>query len=600
MIGNNLRKSGINAIGDFPWGTHLCQFYQTKEDLIDILVPYFKTGLKNNEFCMWVTAKPLEGEDARRSLKKAVKNLDDYIKKGQIEILDADKWYTKKGKFDLDRVLQGWVKREKKALKKGFDGLRISGNTFWLDKRDWRKFADYEKTVSSIIDRHRIVSICSYSLEECGVPEIIDVMGNHQSALIRRHKKWQLIESRESRQMGESLRQERDKMLNLLGSMEDGVHIVNQQNDIEYVNPPLIKEFGSFEGMKCYEYFHDRDGICPWCKNHDVFAGKTVRWEWYSFKNQKTYDLIDTPLRNYDGSISKLEIFRDITDRKRMEEVLCKQTYDLGERVKELKCLYNISKLVEDPDLSFEEVLQGVTDLMPSSWQYPEITSARVIIDKKKFDSANFRTSKWKQTANIKVKDKKVGVVEVYYLKKKPILDEGPFSKEERLLINVISEHIGRITERIRAEQQLETERVALKDMNIALREVLVKVQDEKEEIGKTIQANVDKIVMPILHSLETGVSLEQQKYVSLLKGNLEEITSTFTSTLSKSFMSLTPVEIQVCNMIKNGLSTKEIALLRHISPATVNRHRENIRRKLGMTNKDINMTTYLNNFMPE
>ena len=118
----------------------------------------------------------------------------------------------------------------------------------------------------------------------------------------------------------EALRIERDNLNNIFETMDDGVYIVNQQYDIQYVNPVLIKDFGPYESRKCYAYFHDLDEVCPWCKNHEVFAGKTVRWEWYSFKNQRTYDLIDTPLKNPDGSISKLEIFRDITERKRAED----------------------------------------------------------------------------------------------------------------------------------------------------------------------------------------------------------------------------------------------------------------------------------------
>jgi len=118
----------------------------------------------------------------------------------------------------------------------------------------------------------------------------------------------------------EALRIERDNLTRILESMEDGVYIVNQQYDIEYVNSLLMKEFGQPRKKKCYEYFHDRKEVCPWCQNKDVFAGKTVRWEWHSFKNQKTYDLIDTPIKKPDGSISKLEIFRDITERKKAEE----------------------------------------------------------------------------------------------------------------------------------------------------------------------------------------------------------------------------------------------------------------------------------------
>ena len=95
----DLRKSGIEIVGDISWGAHLCQFYQSKEDLIEVLVPYFKQGLEDNEFCMWVTSEPLRVEDAKKTLKEKVKDLDGYIQKGQIEILDYSQWYTKTGRF---------------------------------------------------------------------------------------------------------------------------------------------------------------------------------------------------------------------------------------------------------------------------------------------------------------------------------------------------------------------------------------------------------------------------------------------------------------------------------------------------------------------
>lgn len=75
-VENELRKSGLKLIGNIPWGTHLCQFYKTKKDLIDILVPYFKAGLENNEFCMWVASDPLSVEDAEAALKKRVKKIE--------------------------------------------------------------------------------------------------------------------------------------------------------------------------------------------------------------------------------------------------------------------------------------------------------------------------------------------------------------------------------------------------------------------------------------------------------------------------------------------------------------------------------------------
>jgi len=121
------------------------------------------------------------------------------------------------------------------------------------------------------------------------------------------------------------LQQANDNLTNILSSMTDGVYVVNREHDIKFVNPVLTKDFGPFEGKKCYKYFHDRDKVCSWCKNDDVFAGKTVHWEWYSCKNRKTYDLIDTPLTLPDGSTGKLEIFHDITERKQAEEALRKE-----------------------------------------------------------------------------------------------------------------------------------------------------------------------------------------------------------------------------------------------------------------------------------
>ena len=107
---NNLRKFGVDIVGDIGWGTHLCQFYQTKQDLIDILIPYFAEGLMNNEFCMWITSVPLEVVEAKEELMKAVLDLDERISaraKRQIEILSYTDWYLVDGQFNVDKVLEG-------------------------------------------------------------------------------------------------------------------------------------------------------------------------------------------------------------------------------------------------------------------------------------------------------------------------------------------------------------------------------------------------------------------------------------------------------------------------------------------------------------
>jgi signal transduction histidine kinase len=125
----------------------------------------------------------------------------------------------------------------------------------------------------------------------------------------------------ERKRAEEALRRDRDMLMNVLEAMKDGVFIVSRQYDVEYINPALAEELGPLRHKKCYQYFHERKDPCPWCRNDEVFAGKTVRYEWTSYKTKKTYDLISTLMHNPDGSLSKLEIFRDITERKDLEKL---------------------------------------------------------------------------------------------------------------------------------------------------------------------------------------------------------------------------------------------------------------------------------------
>jgi len=190
----DVRHTGIDVIDQVPWGTHLCLFYETKEDLRDTLVPYFRAGLESNECCMWVTSAPLTAEDARKSLKRVVQNLDACVERGQLEILDYSQWYTRSGAFGGDRVLQGWLEKENLATESGFDGLRVAGNTTWVEKEHWREFADYESAINGIIPNSRMIAVCTYSLDKCAASEVLDVLSSHQFALTRRQGKWVELE----------------------------------------------------------------------------------------------------------------------------------------------------------------------------------------------------------------------------------------------------------------------------------------------------------------------------------------------------------------------------------------------------------------------
>ncbi len=269
----------------------------------------------------------------------------------------------------------------------------------------------------------------------------------------------------------------------------------------------------------------------------------------------------------------------------------------LRERLKELNCLYTISRLVEQHRTSLESILQGVAEILPPSWQYPDKCCARLTLYNKQYSTMDFRPTKWKQLADIVVQGDRAGTVEVYYTQEMPSIDEGPFLKEERDLINAVAERTGKVVERIQVEQQLQVDRAALQESNTALRRVLSQIEEEKGEVHEAIAQNVDKILMPVLRALDGEIPAQQKRYTALLRKHLEDITSPFINRLSKAFAVLTPLEVEICNMIRDGLTTKEIAQLRHVSPRTVSKQRERIRKKLQLKGEDTNLATHLRTF---
>ena len=145
----------------------------------------------------------------------------------------------------------------------------------------------------------------------------------------------------------------------------------------------------------------------------------------------------------------------NVTEQKQADLQLQKTAHNLHERLKEIDCLYAISNILEKSDIPLEEMLLGIVELIPSGWQYPEITCARITINDRIFKTNNFSQTIWKQSSDITVYGNQVGTLEVYYLEEKTEKDEGPFIQEERNLINAIAKRLGKVAERKRAEESL-------------------------------------------------------------------------------------------------------------------------------------------------
>ena len=318
---DGLRKFGLGFIDDVPWGTHFCQFYETKKDLIDILVPYFTEGLRNNEFCMWVTSPPLEVEEAKKALRKAVPDLDEYIQKSQIEILPYTEWYLLDGEFDLNRVIQGWVEKEKDALARGFDGLRLSGNTFWIDRNLWKNFNEYEAIINEVVPHHQILALCTYSLKRCSGTDVIDVVRNHIGTLIRTGDKWSIVEDSVQRKEAEELHKD------IIQTAIDGFWMTDTSGTFLEVNDAYCKIIGYNRAellkmrIQDVEAEENQDEIIQHIQELKLQGSDRFETQ----HRRKDGTIIDVEVKASYGNYKDGRIFvflHDITRRKRNEEMV--------------------------------------------------------------------------------------------------------------------------------------------------------------------------------------------------------------------------------------------------------------------------------------
>ena len=315
-------------------------------------------------------------------------NNDVYLEKGQIEIIPYTHWYVEEGVFDSDRVLNGWIEKLNQALANGYDGLRLTGNTFWLEKKDWNDFIDYEKEIDRVLGNYQMLALCTYCLDRCNAKEIIDVVVNHQFTLIKKNGKWGQIESSKRKKAEEQYR-------TLFNTIDEGFCIIEMLFDenekpIDYIfvetNPVFEKQTGlkNAVGKRIRELAPENEEYWYEIYGKVALTGESVRYENLAKTLHRWYEVY--AYRIVQPQSRKVAIlFNDITERKRMEEELKqseKQYQTLGDTIPygvwltdaTGYCTYVSTSFLEMVDMSMEQVQKfGWMHLLPPEDVQPTV-----------------------------------------------------------------------------------------------------------------------------------------------------------------------------------------------------------------------------------
>ena len=195
--GQRLRDTGLEAVGKVAWGSHFCVFYETKKDLLDIVVPFFEAGLQANEFCLWIVANSdlLTINEAKEVLHDAVPDLDRLLKNGNIEIVPYSKWFMTDGAVNVHKAIARFRQKVSEAAKRGFSGTRLTGSPAWMrNNLRARSFREFEQQFDGQLTREQMIAACTFPLRLSGAEDILNAARTHQFAVTLRKGAWKRVE----------------------------------------------------------------------------------------------------------------------------------------------------------------------------------------------------------------------------------------------------------------------------------------------------------------------------------------------------------------------------------------------------------------------
>jgi PAS domain S-box-containing protein len=329
---------GNGIFDDVRWGTHMCHLYESNQDLIEILIAYYRKGLERNALCLWLSSAPL-GQQVMEALREGIPDFDQYRQRGQIEAITHTEWYLRDGRLSVAAAMERSSGALNRAQMRGFEGIWVAGDIGWLDKGEWQVLVTYEETVCDSISDTPAVALCACPASRLSIPEALDLFRVHQGIVTKRQGRWSVVENLEQQKVERALRETERSYKHLFDTTLDGIEVIDAATGrILIANRALANIFGfaSPEQMVgidplAYVRAEDRERVA-WLVGESMFvkdlrrvmelrALKTDGSEiWVSARGVRT---------EYKGRLAGLISIRDITEQRKAERALYESQRDL-------------------------------------------------------------------------------------------------------------------------------------------------------------------------------------------------------------------------------------------------------------------------------
>ncbi|MGB9927006.1 MAG: PAS domain S-box protein [Methanosarcina sp.] len=345
-------KSGVVnscVTENIAWGAHFCLFYNIRDNLYEIIAQYFKAGLENSEFCVWILPEHIDAREAKQALGKIIPDFDACVEKNQIEILSSVSWSEKNRNSNLKKSSGFGIEKLKDSFSRNFSGLRLVQDMVRSKEEGKEKgkdsFIAYEKNLDNLIFSSQVRSLCTYSLEKYNSTEIFDIIAAHEFSLIRKEGNWECIgiskgrniaefeENKQNKQAEEILRESEERFRLLIETVAQAVWETNAEGEAVTDSP----SWRAYTGQTLEEWlgYGWANAVHPDDREYAerqwgeaVTANRNVNAE-FRLKNPsgewRWTNVLAAPIRDYEGRVSKwVGMNIDITERKRAEEMLRK------------------------------------------------------------------------------------------------------------------------------------------------------------------------------------------------------------------------------------------------------------------------------------